>query len=738
MIDDALEERISLLTPVNKLSQSRQATLLAQADVLELKRKTIVFREGDKDDYTFYLLDGELDLTANDQLIKSVLGGDGSSFQPLAQLQPRQMTATAKSKVRVLRLKRRLMDQLLSLDEDLQEDEQPQIEVEEVDAPAGDWMMLLLQSELFSRLKPSQVQQLLDQLESVSFEQGETVIKQGEFGDYYYIIQSGELEVVRAGSKGKEVRLATIGVGDTFGEEALVSTTKRNATVRMLTAGELARLSKEAFLDLVKTPLLRAVDRDAAQALVTQGARWLDVRFADEHQRNGLDHSINIPINALRMKFEELDQSERYVAYCDTGGRSSAAAFLLAQNGFEAFYVKDGAVDEMQAQASISDPNAMEETFSDPVIEANVVATELSVEFEQASIQVERAKQLMAEAEAVKAQAKELVAQQLAEERAKHEQEMRDMAERLKEAEKVKAHLNAEKDQAVLTAAQTHEALLDRLKKTEKTANENLEKERSRLEKTYQKQAEKIANDKAAREASLRDSFTKELEAERRKFESAFAKRTEELAQARSERLDALRARKAAKEESDRIVENLKSRQEQLAELKRTHETERNRLVMRAQKLEAETAKANEEKRQALEARDDAHRRVDEASRLAAQSAKEPAELSTLEDQARDADDILEKATEVAEAATNALEENDVELERAKEEMSEINLQMQQELDEWVNEQEAIQETTDQRGALLRQKEIMDRIKARAAESALQTEEHNKSLLDEIAGQLDD
>jgi len=53
--------------------------------------------------------------------------------------------------------------------------------------------------------------------------------------------------VTRISKTGTELTLATIGEGDAFGEEALLSEAKRNANIVMTTGGTLMRLSKEDF-----------------------------------------------------------------------------------------------------------------------------------------------------------------------------------------------------------------------------------------------------------------------------------------------------------------------------------------------------------------------------------------------------------------------------------------------------------------------------------------------------------
>ena len=113
------------------------------------------------------------------------------------------MSAQAKTKVRVLRLDRGLLDRLLSIDSS-PSPSTPDIEVTEIETSGtGDWLTAMLQSELFAHIPPSNIQRLLETLETVEFKAGDVVIEQGAPGDYYYAIQSGRCEVVRSAKNGK-------------------------------------------------------------------------------------------------------------------------------------------------------------------------------------------------------------------------------------------------------------------------------------------------------------------------------------------------------------------------------------------------------------------------------------------------------------------------------------------------------------------------------------------------------
>jgi NADH dehydrogenase FAD-containing subunit/uncharacterized membrane protein YphA (DoxX/SURF4 family) len=81
-----------------------------------------------------------------------------------------------------------------------------------------------------------------ERLQRAHFEPGDEVIRQGDEGETAYVIESGRLEVLKDGNK-----LGELGEGDCFGEIALLSNVRRNATVRCLTACELAVLARDDF-----------------------------------------------------------------------------------------------------------------------------------------------------------------------------------------------------------------------------------------------------------------------------------------------------------------------------------------------------------------------------------------------------------------------------------------------------------------------------------------------------------
>lgn len=79
------------------------------------------------------------------------------------------------------------------------------------------------------------------------FQAGEIVFREGDEGDCMFVIQEGEIEVF-ADREGREVRLAVRGVGEVFGEMALLERSRRSASVRALTRLRAITVDRKSFL----------------------------------------------------------------------------------------------------------------------------------------------------------------------------------------------------------------------------------------------------------------------------------------------------------------------------------------------------------------------------------------------------------------------------------------------------------------------------------------------------------
>ena len=155
---------------------------------------------------------------------------------------------------------------------------------------SDDWMTTLLQTRAFHRIPPANIQAIFLRMQRMNCRAGEIIIQQGAEGDYFYAIVSGKCLVTRETPLNRSgLKLAELGIGDTFGEEALISEAKRNATVTMLTDGVLMRLNKKDFRELMNEPLVQWVDFAQARELIARGGllarRAAAVRIPERRDR---------------------------------------------------------------------------------------------------------------------------------------------------------------------------------------------------------------------------------------------------------------------------------------------------------------------------------------------------------------------------------------------------------------------------------------------------------------------
>ncbi len=75
--------------------------------------------------------------------------------------------------------------------------------------------------------------------------------------------------------------------------------------------------------------------RAEAHALVGRGARLVDVRSAVEFAAGHIDGAVNIPVQELKGRMDEVGpKSEPVVVYCRSGQRSASAKRTLEANGY--------------------------------------------------------------------------------------------------------------------------------------------------------------------------------------------------------------------------------------------------------------------------------------------------------------------------------------------------------------------------------------------------------------------
>src|SRR6185295_6531786 len=220
------------LIPINSLRPENLQQLLARARIQQFPAKETVFKVGDTDPDSIYLLEGEMALVPEKGADRILVGGSADARYALAQLKPRQFKGVSKTPVKIARVDGAQLDRLLTMDQT------GGYEVEEISSEDSEWVFRMMQHPTFEKVPPGNLVALFGRLTPVDVKVGQLIIRQGDPGDYYYIIKSGRVNVSRKSEKdGKVVTLSELGEGDGFGEEAIVSGAPRNANVIAIAPG---------------------------------------------------------------------------------------------------------------------------------------------------------------------------------------------------------------------------------------------------------------------------------------------------------------------------------------------------------------------------------------------------------------------------------------------------------------------------------------------------------------------
>lgn len=342
MAESVSVDLLARLQPLMLLGSEGLRELLPRCRMQGFARDSDPFRAAEWNGQVAYLVKGQLWAHMPDGTSRVLVGGHELTAVPVVRGGKAPTKSKAITEVELLSLDEDTLDIVMTWNQLAAPCETAK------DADQTDWRMMSgmfavdnLTIGTFASLPPANIQALLAKFRRIPAKRGETIIKQGDPGDYYYLIESGRCKVSRLVA-GSPVQLAELKEGDAFGEDALVADTVRNATVTMNTDGALLRLSKQDFDQLLRAPLLQKVSGAEGERRVAAGAQWIDVRFPAEYQSDGYPGAINIPLNDIRQASAALDPGREYIVYCQTGRRSSAAAFLLSQRGFHALLLDGG------------------------------------------------------------------------------------------------------------------------------------------------------------------------------------------------------------------------------------------------------------------------------------------------------------------------------------------------------------------------------------------------------------
>lgn len=350
----------------------------------------IVYAQGREDNYANYLLEGSVEFLWNGRFVRHLDAEQSPTKRALDGPGPKRYTVRARTWSLILRIERSELERKLRL-ADLDTRTSDLEETDITREQPSNWMIRMLQSQRFANLPPQNIQRVFERMERIDANANELIIRQGDPGGYYYVIEEGYCDVTRAPSSGgREIHLAELGPGDGFGEEALVSNMPRNASVTMRSNGVLMRLDKESFIELIRDPLIHAVSYKDAHRMIGEGAVWIDVRHRDQFARGSFRNARNIPRAVIRSECRKLVKGRKYIVCGEDARDCAVSAFLLAERGYDVSYMSqplsrlfasgEAPVQPAEAISEAADthtvvpfPPSPEEIAGEDVLEKNVI-----------------------------------------------------------------------------------------------------------------------------------------------------------------------------------------------------------------------------------------------------------------------------------------------------------------------------------------------------------------------------
>ena len=728
---------LSRFIPMSGIQASHLRELCGHTELIHLDPGDCLSGEPTRADSIYYVVDGTVHLSGGKAPEETVTGGARNARFALIGMEDVDRKATAQIASTLIQVDRAKVSTLLIFTQS----------PSATPAQSGaELASLLLKSGLFSCIPPSNIERIGELIEPIEVPKNQIVVEQDSEGDHYYIIKHGRCDVLRKGQDGVEMHLANLGPGDSFGEEALISGTKRNASIRMSEPGVLMRLTRDYFIELISKPLLQAVSHDRAGDLIASGAQWIDVRLTEEFERDGLQGALSIPLAELRSRYSELDPEGSYITYCNTGRRSQAGAFLISQRGISTCYLDIGIahqrpevrgveairqeLPELQAQLArvnqeLEDAlldkaaaDAAEEIDSQGLIqrqaknEADERHMRLAVEAQKANELLDCAKEqkrslerLVREAQA-EAESRRRQAAAQCEHLQKHAQKLiEDEKQRLKACyEMASKQLESIEHNKALAEAQfetERKRLEDEFEITRRKMAVEASAIRSELEQAKQnseQQAHQIRNQHTQQEQDLRAKTEAMLREERAKLESEFAETIATQEKARHDLEMAETARQSAKQKARKIQAQIdaqhKAQQlqkdqitaEQSSRLRAEHDAAEAKLKLAHQRLEAVEAK-----RGALSGSSATN------TNAVTQEPTVAPENIALNEEARDADLALQAAEFAQNEAAKAQQQAQDIIAVTKVKEDELRIQLYGEMEEWAKEEEAQSKTDIER-----------------------------------------
>lgn len=176
---------------------------------------------------------------------------------------------------------------------------------------------------LFSEMDDQEVAGIRAIMDEMKFKAGETIVREGELGDLFYVITEGHAHVTIVDAAGEEIMLHEVGPGGFFGELSMLSREPRSARVKAISNVTALALERDEFFEFLNKHPHAAID-----VLVELGGRL--------HQMDVILRSM-ASRNVNELEEERLTFGQRVADFvADTMG---SWPFIILQSSFLAVWI---------------------------------------------------------------------------------------------------------------------------------------------------------------------------------------------------------------------------------------------------------------------------------------------------------------------------------------------------------------------------------------------------------------
>jgi len=223
-----------LVRALSALTQDQLAKMAQRVAPVVYPRDASIIRQGEAGDKFYILLEGKVDVLINSPGRGQILVDQlrpGGYFGEMALLgngvRAASVKAASDSEAKVIALDKAAFNDLVSDSRPLREE---LARIMEQRATAD-------QVQLLSAMKQDELATLAARPKRQTFAPGEVIIRSGELGESFFIIEDGAVDILVRNSEDQEVKVNQLTRGQYFGEMALLGDRRRTATVRVSPAG---------------------------------------------------------------------------------------------------------------------------------------------------------------------------------------------------------------------------------------------------------------------------------------------------------------------------------------------------------------------------------------------------------------------------------------------------------------------------------------------------------------------